>query len=135
MKWLKSAFSAKNIFALLGFVFQYCVPLFLFGAVIPYTHDGISAGLTKMGYVAIIVFLIICGKKMKEKVLAKPKSLARGLFLSLFPIIAWGVVNLCVDWIIGFIADFAAYWDKVIIFILIGRLFYTIHEAEASKNE
>ena len=65
MKWLKYAFS------ILGFSFQYIIPIILFGGVIPYTHDGISAGLTKMGYIAIIVICIIIGKKIKEKLLMK----------------------------------------------------------------
>ena len=133
MKWLKRAFSAKNIFATLGFLFQYCIPLLLFGSVIPYTHDGIRAGLTTMGYVAIFVFVYICGKKIKEKVVALPKSTHRGLILSLFPVLTWFLVNLSVDWIVGFISDFAQYWEKILIFIIIGRLFYIIHESEASK--
>ncbi len=133
-KWVKSLFSPSNIFATLGFVFQYVVPLALFSTVIPYTHGAISAGLTKTGWVAVAILCLVLVKKAKEKILSKPKSITRGVILSIFPILLWFAVNLVVDYIVGFIADFAAYWDKVILFILIGRLFYTIHEAEAAAN-
>lgn len=133
-RWIRSLFSPSNIFATLGFLFQYVAPLLLFSTVIPFTHDGIAAGLTKTGWLAVIIFSFICIKKLKEKVLAHKKSLARGIVLSLFPIALWLVVNLSVDYIVSFIAAFATYWDKVLIFILIGRIFYVIHEAEADNG-
>lgn len=124
MKWLKYAFYT------LGFIFQYCIPLLLFGRVIPYyTHDGIREGLTGMGYIAIIVFCLIVGKKIKEKLLQRPKTLLRGIFLSLFPIAMWLIVNICLGWLIGFVDEISLYWDKIILFIVLGRLFYTIEEA------
>lgn len=134
MKWLKALFSPAHIFATLGFTFQYILPLLFFGTVIPYTHDGIGAGLTKMGYIAVVLFLLICFKKLKEKLLSHPKSLKRGIVLSIFPIVLWLVINISVDYIVSFIADFSEYWDKVLIFILLGRLFYVIYEAEADSN-
>lgn len=123
MKWLKYAFYT------LGFAFQYVIPLLLFGGVVPYTHDGIRAGLTGMGYIAIIIFCLIVGKKIKEKLLQRPKSLLRGIFLSLFPIAMWLIVNIGLGWIIGFVDEISLYWDKIILFIVLGRLFYTIEEA------
>lgn len=129
MKWLKLAFS------LLGFIFEFCIPIILFGGVIPYTYETAQTGLTKMGYIAIIIFALIVSKKIKEKLLQRKKSLVRGLFLSVFPIVMWLIVNLSVDWIVGFIADFASYWDKVIIFIILGRLFYTIEETLNASEE
>lgn len=123
MKWLKYAFY------ILGFAFQYCIPLLLFGGVIPYTHENLSAGLTGMGYIAIIIFGLIIGKKIKEKLLQRPKTLLRGIFLSLFPIAMWLIVNLCLGWIVGFVDEISLYWDKIIPFIVLGRLFYTIEEA------
>ena len=86
-----------------------------------------------MGYIAVVLFALVCIKKLKEKLLSKPKSLQRGIVLSLFPIILWLVINVSVDYVVRFIADFAEYWDKVLLFIILGRIFYTIHEAEANK--
>ena len=128
MKWLRYAFS------FLGFVFEYIIPLILFGGVIPYTHDGVAAGFTKMGYIAIIVFLLIIGKKIKEKLLQREKSLARGIILSIFPIVFWLVINLGISWVMGFIDSLSVYWDKIILFIILGRLFYTAEEAMHAKE-
>lgn len=123
MKWLRYAFYT------LGFIFEICIPLLLFGSVVPYTHEGLQAGLTGMGYIAITVFCLIVGKKIKEKLLQRPKTLLRGIFLSLFPIAMWLIVNIGLGWIIGFVDEISLYWDKIILFIVLGRLFYTIEEA------
>ena len=128
MKWLKLAFSA------LGFTFQYIIPLILFGGVIPYTHEGESAGFTKMGYIAIIAVLLIVGNKVKEFLIAQPKSIFRGVVLSLFPIAFWLVIQLALSWLVGFVGDIVNYWDRIILFIVIGRVFYITEEAMSAKE-
>ena len=128
MRWLRYAFS------FLGFVFEYVIPLLLFGGVIPYTHEGVAAGLTKMGYIAIIVFLLIVGKKIKEKLLTREKSLPRGAILSVFPIAFWLVINFGIEWVVGFIDSLSLYWDRIILFIVLGRLFYTAEETMHAKE-
>ena len=129
----------KYAFALLGFVFQYVIPLILFGGVIPYTHDGVAAGLTKMGCAIIAIFCIIVIGKLKAKLIQRPKSLLRGFILSLFPVALWGVMYLLLGWLGNFVASLVVYWDKIILFIVLGRLFYTIDEgisaSEASNDE
>jgi FtsH-binding integral membrane protein len=129
MKWLRYAFSA------LGFTFQYIIPLILFSNVIPYTQEGIAEGLTGMGYIAIGVLVVILIKKLKEKLLNRPKSLSRGLILSIFPIGIWFIINFALEWVNGFLVSMTLYWDKIIIFICIGRLFYTLEEALHDRKE
>ena len=128
MKWLKIAFSV------LGFTFQYILPLLFFGGVIPYTHDGKTAGLTSMGYIALMVLIIVFYDQIRKFVLSQPKSLVRGLMLSAFPIFIWIVVNIGLDWIVNTIDALVLYWDRVIIFIVIGRIFYVIEETMSAKT-
>lgn len=118
-----------RIFLALGFIFQYIIPVVLFGGVIPYTHDGIAAGLTKMGYIAIAVIALILTHKLKEWLLGREKSLTRGLLLSVFPIVWWLIIFLALGWVEGFVVSLAAYWKRILLFIVLGRLFYTVSEA------
>ena len=128
MKWLKFAFS------ILGFTFQYILPILFFGGVIPYTHDGKQAGLTSMGYIALMVVIIVFYDQIRKFVLSQPKSLVRALVLSAFPIFIWFVINMCLGWIVNTIDALVLYWDRVILFIVLGRIFYTIEETMSSKN-
>ena len=125
---LKKIFTLKNLFLVLGFTFMYIVPIILFGEVIPYTHDTLDAGLTKAGYVAVAIIAVIICKKLKERILALPKCLTRGLVLSIFPIMYWVIASVGVDWLLSFLTSISHYVDRLIIFIIIGRLFYTAEE-------
>lgn len=118
----------STVFNFIGFTIQYIVPIVLFGNVIPYTHDGIKAGLTGVGYIALAVLLFFLSKKLKEWILQQKKSVWRGLVLSIFPIVWWLIIFLCLGWLNRFLLTFAQYWDKVIIFIIIGRIFYVVSE-------
>jgi hypothetical protein len=118
----------STVFNFIGFTIQYIVPILLFGNVIPYTHDGIKAGLTGVGYIALAVLLFFSSKKLKEWILQQKKSVWRGLVLSIFPIVWWLIIFLCLGWLSRFLLTFTQYWDKVIIFIIIGRIFYVVSE-------
>ena len=118
----------STVMNLLGFIIQYIAPLLLFGSVVPYTHDALEKGLTGMGYIAIGVLVYFISKKLKEWLLGKPKSLWRGLILSIFPIVWWLLIFLCLGWLSSFMLSLSHYWDKVIIFILVGRAFYVASE-------
>lgn len=124
-----------TVFSCVGFIIQYVFPLALFGTVVPYTHTGIQKGLTAMGYIAAGIMAYILSKKLKEWLLQKPKSLKRALALSVFPVIWWLLIFLCLGWISSFLLTFSNYWDKVIIFILIGRGFYVLSEALYNVGE
>lgn len=124
-----------TLFSIVGFAIQYLLPIIIFGDVVPYTRDGVGKCLTVMGYIAIALVLYFIAKKSKEWVLQKPKSIKRALILSLFPIVWWLAILLGVDALSAFVLKFSNYWDKVIIFILLGRGCYVISEALMGEGE
>jgi hypothetical protein len=125
----------STVLNLVGFIIQYIAPVLLFGSVVPYTHDTLEKGLTGMGVIAIGVLVYFVSKKLKEWILGRPKSLWRGLILSIFPIVWWLLIFLCLGWISTFLLSVANYWDKVIIFIIVGRGFYVASETVYNITE
>lgn len=125
----------STFFNFVGFCIQYLFPIAIFGDVIPYTRDGIGKALTGMGYIAIGLVVYFISKKLKEWILQRPKSLRRAVILSLFPIVWWLVVFLCLDWLSAFMLTFSHYWNKVIFFIIFGRAFYCLSESMQDMNE
>jgi hypothetical protein len=115
-------------------VFQYIIPILLFGNVVPFTHGTVRAGLTVAGYIAGGIMLFIVMNKAKEWLHSKPKSLARGITLSLFPIAIWFVINIGLNGVYNFLISFIKYWHYIIIFIIIGRIFYIADEAMCEKE-
>ncbi len=124
-----------TFFSLAGFTIQYLIPIFLFGNIIPYTRDGVGRCLTGMGYIAIAIALFFASKKAKAWLLQRPKSIKRALVLSVSPIVWWMVILLGVDFLSTFLYSFSVYWDKVILFILLGRTCYVISEALLVEEE
>lgn len=111
----------------IGFIFQYVVPIVLFGNVIPYTHESLEAGLTAMGYIAIAVLAIILIKKFKKKLNDMSRGFIKALFLSLiFPMVYWLIVKVGVNYLLNLFVGLAQYWGYIIIFIVIGGLFHVI---------
>lgn len=128
MKW------CKRLLVCLGFSFQYILPILLFGGVVPYTRDTVEAGLTKAGYIALALIVLILIKKAKEKIITLPKSIARGAVLSLFPLIVWAVVNMGLSWCLSAFGSLCVYWDRILIFIVLGRVFYVMEEALTERE-
>ena len=128
MKW------CKRLLVCLGFSFEYIVPILLFGGVVPYTRDTVEAGLTKAGYIALALIAMILIKKAKEKLLNLPKSLARGVVLSVFPLIVWAVVNVGLSWCLSAINSLCVYWDRILLFVVLGRVFYIMEEALSERE-
>ena len=124
----------SNILSSIGFIFQYIIPIVLFGNVIPYTHESLEAGLTAMGYIAVAITVIIISGKLKGKLHEMPKGLVRALLLSLFPIAYWLIVKIGVNYLLNLFVAIANYWGYLIIFIIIGRLFYIISEIVYDKK-
>ena len=118
-----------TLFSCLGFIVQYIVPIALFGNVIPYTHEGLAAGLTGAAYIAVGLILFFLTKKFKEWIFQRPKSLWRGLILSLPAIIWWLVIYLALGWISTFVIEFSQYWGSIILFIILGRGLYVLSES------
>ena len=123
-----------TLFNFAGFIIQYLFPIVLFGDIIPYTKEGIGRCLTGMGYIAIALVLYFCCKKLKEWLLQKPKSLKRALILSVFPIVWWAAILIGVDFVSEFVLKFSNYWDKIILFILLGRGCYVVSEAISAEE-
>lgn len=124
-----------TVFQFAGFVVQYLIPIVLFGDIVPYTKEGVGRCLTGMGYIAIGLVLFFCFKKFKEWLLQRPKSIKRALVLSVFPIVWWVAIMLGLDFLSVFVLKISNYWDKVIIFILLGRGCYVASEALADTEE
>lgn len=124
-----------TLFSIVGFAIQYLFPIIIFGDVVPYTKDGVGKCLTGMGYIAIALVLFFIIKKLKEWLLQRPKSIKRALVLSVFPIVWWLAILLGLDFLSAFVLKFSNYWDKVILFILLGRGCYVVSEALSSTEE
>ena len=114
-----------------GYMFQYIIPLIMFGYVVPYTHD--AKGFTIAFYLAFIVTAFIISGKIKGKIEKQEKSLFRELLLSVFPIVMWAMIGFGIDKVLIFVTSLSRYWWHSLIFIFIGRLFFII-EAELSKE-
>lgn len=125
----------SHILSVIGFLFQYIVPIVLFGNVIPYTHESLEAGLTVMGYIAIAVLILILSGKLKEKLQHMHKGLVRALLLSLFPIAYWLIVKIGINYLLSLFVALTQYWGYIIIFILIGRLFYILGEIVYDRSD
>lgn len=119
----------------IGFIFQYLVPIALFGNVIPYTHEAVEAGLTVMGYIAVTMLILIISGKLKDKLHHMHKGLVRALMLSLFPVAYWIIVKIGIDYLLNLFVALASYWGYIIIFILLGRFFYIISEMVYKEDE
>lgn len=125
----------SHILSVIGFIFQYIVPIVLFGNVIPYTHESLEAGLTVMGYIAIAVLILILSGKLKEKLQHMHKGLVRALLLSLFPIAYWLIVKIGINYLLSLFVALTQCWGYIIIFILIGRLFYILGEIVYDRSD
>lgn len=125
----------SHILSGIGFIFQYIIPIVLFGNVIPYTHESLEAGLTVMGYLALVIFILIVSGKLKERLHDMHKGLVRALLLSLFPIAYWIIVKIGINSLLNLFMALAQYWGYIILFILIGRLFYVLSEIVYDRGD
>lgn len=124
-----------TIFSFVGFAIQYLIPIILFGDIVPYTRENLGRCLTAMGYIAIGLLLFFCGKKFKEWLLQRPKSIKRALVLSIFPVVWWLAIMFGLDFLSDFVMRIANFWDKIILFILLGRGCYVVSEALSNTEE
>lgn len=123
-----------TLFSFVGFVIQYIVPIVIFGDIVPYTAEGVGKCLTGMGYVAVALALFFALKKVKEWILQKPKSIKRALLLSIPPIVWWVAIFIGLEFLSSFLLTFSNYWDKVILFIILGRGCYVVSEALSAEE-
>ena len=125
---------AKKIFKLLGFIFMVICPIVIFGGVIPYTHEGKIAGFTTMGYIALAVIAFILSLKLYALVKKQKESLTRGLILFAFPCAWWFIIWLGINKLVSLATSIAAYWDRVLIFVILGGVCYIASEAMGVKE-
>lgn len=123
MKW------STVIFRACGFFVQYIAPILLFGVVIPYTHGTLKGGLTGAGVFVALLLAFLIMKKTKAFFLDQKKSFVRGIILSIYPIVSWLIVLVCVSYVGTFVDKLLDFWRYVILFIVIGRVFYMMDEA------
>ena len=125
-----------TLFAFVGFAIQYIVPIVIFGDIVPFTttKEAVGRCLTGMGYVAIALALFFALKKVKEWILQKPKSIKRALLLSIPPIVWWVAIFIGLELLSSFMLKFSNYWDKVILFIILGRGCYVVSEALSAEE-
>lgn len=115
-----------RLFRVLGFAFQYCIPVVLFNMVSPLTHEATKAGLTGIGFVAVgIIVLVICGK-VKNRIVQMQDEAKKQMILSIFPIVFWALILVGMKAVSATIASLLQYWGYVIEFIVVGRLFYIV---------
>ena len=81
-----------------------------------------------MGYVCIAVCLIILWRKAKKKIVEMPKAWWRALILSVPSIVVWLAIWFLLGTLSGFIVKFSAYWDDILIYIIIGRICVVVSE-------
>lgn len=129
MKHLKRAFLA------LGFLFEYLFPLILFGDIVPYTHGTLKAGLTKGGFFALGLLVIFISKRAKTHIAKMKNAIVRESILSVFPVLLWVLVYFGLNAIVSTVASLSLYWNKVIIFIVLGRLCYIISGAFEERED
>ena len=123
-----------TLLSIFGFLIQYIIPIVIFGDVIPYTHGQLAAGLTKAGWIALAIIVLIISRKLRDKLHECPKGLWRAIALSVFPIVSWVVVLIGLRYLEGFVHTVNQYWERVIIFIIMGRLFCVVSETILEKE-
>jgi hypothetical protein len=127
------------LFEWLGFIIQYILPVLLFSDVVPYVVKNPNNVLTVFGIFAGILIVCFIFKKIREKILQMPQSTGRGIILSLYPLVEWGVIWACLKWLCKFLLKFSQYWGYVGIFILVGRIFCvvgeTVYNIDKTKGE
>lgn len=111
-------------FAVLGFIFQYLIPIALLSTVVALTHGGKKAGLTVAGILCLCVLVIIILGKLKNRILLMKNQITKQALLSISPLVIWAVGYFAIKYLSSAIGDISGYWLKIAPFILIGRGLY-----------
>lgn len=114
MKWI---IRALYVF---GFVFEYVIPILLFGLVLPLVHGKINEGLTLVGVIALCVLGVIFLVKARDRVKQWEKGLVRAAVLSAFKMVPLLVFALLMNWLLPFIVELRAYLWRIIFPFTIG---------------
>lgn len=123
----------RFLFAILGFIFTYGIPIALFGCVIPFVRGELERGLTSMGIFALCILILIGINRIKKRVKEWKPSLLRGIINSIFRAVPVAIVAVCLEWLIPFANNLLLYWYRIIPFFIIGCIFYTLEEMFTSE--
>ena len=129
----------RIVFLVLGYVFQYGIPVALFGYVVPLVNESQGVGLTTAGYIVVIAGLCVCAWKLFTYLNKKEKSLARAGLLAIFPIGIWLIGGIGLNNMLIFVTGLVDYWWTAFIFIILARIFFALEEhvafLERANNE
>lgn len=113
-----------RIINVLGFAFQYGVPIYTFSSIFPFVHGSTNAGLTKAGIFAIGILLLILTAKLKDKIKALSNKTLKECLLSIFPVLFWIIGLVVINAVQKITVSIDGIWMRMIIYIVIGRLLY-----------
>lgn len=128
MKWIYRAFCVA------GFIFQYVLPVLLFGRILPYTRQDIKKSLTVAGIAAICFLLLMLGKKVKEAVIRWDHGIKRGVALSIIEAVPVLLIALFLRWLVPAVNSILEFWYSIIPFFVIGRICYVIAEVLCERE-
>ncbi len=117
-----------GLFEWIGFIVQYIVPVFLFSDVIPFIVENPSKAVTAVGYICIGICAIVLWRKAKQKIVEMPKAWWRALILSIPPIVIWLAIWFLLGTLSTFIVKLTAYWDSILLYVIIGRVCVVVSE-------
>ena len=79
-----------------------------------------------MGYIAIAIGVLIVCDKLEHRLEYMDDGMLKELLKSIFPIGKWLLAGFALSWVTDFVANLTLWWWDMLIFIIIGRLFYII---------
>lgn len=128
MKW------TPKLFYVLGFIFEYVIPVLLFGLVTPLVHGKLDEGLTTVGVIAVAVLALILIGKIKSAVEKWEKGIVRAIILSFLKAVPLFIFAIFLRWLIPFTESLLLYMWRIIPMFILGCLFDTIGEYLDSKG-
>lgn len=123
-------------FHTLSFIFEAVLPVLLFGNILPYTHEGKEAGLTKIGYIAAATLTVLLAIKL-VKCIDKTRMFRRQVIISAILIVVWMVLGHGLVYIADILNGICLYWGRITLFLLIGQLLklVAVKMQEVEKDE
>ena len=125
MKYMKIL---PKVFYILGFVFEYALPILLFGFVTPLVHGKLEEGLTIVGCIAIGVIGVIALIKIKKAAKEWDKGICRAVVLAVLKAVPLVVLSLFTNWLCTYIALFTTYLWRIIPIFILGCIFDMVAE-------
>lgn len=123
----------ENYWALLGFLCNPIGTLIFVGTMVSLYETNVEFKLTIWGYIIAVIIAIIVLVKLNGKFKQMQHGVARGLLLSILPIVIW-VGGFGLVWAMSNMADKAVtYWCICGAFFIASRFFYIMHEIKKSS--